>query len=63
MTSDNCPLLTYRVRVGHHEFRVIARDAAEAVELTRRLLVRELPRLYDVIHNLSKTRFEVENAA
>jgi hypothetical protein len=63
MTTDNRTLLTYRVRVGHHEFRVIAHDAAEAVEVTRRQLARELPRLYDVIRTLAETRFQVEHAA
>jgi hypothetical protein len=63
MTTDHRTLLTYRVRVGHHEFRVKARDAAEAVELARRQLARELPRLYDVIRSLAETRFQVEHAA
>lgn len=63
MTTDNRTLLTYRVRVGHHEFRVKARDASEAMELARRQLARELPRLYDVIHSLAESRFQVEHAA
>ena len=63
MTTDNRPLLNYRVRVGHHEFRVKARDAAEAIVLARRQLGRELPRLYDLIRNLTATQFQVEHAA
>jgi len=63
MTTDNRTLLTYRVRVGHHEFRVKARDADEAVLLARRQLARELPRLYDIIRNLAESRFVVEHAA
>ena len=45
MTTDNRPLLTYRVRVGHHEFQIKARDVTEAIFLARRQLSRELPRL------------------
>jgi hypothetical protein len=63
MTTDNRPLLTYQIRVGHLQFRVKARDAAEAIELTRRQLVRDLPRLYDVIRNLTAAQFQVEKAA
>ena len=36
---------------------------AEAVEVARRKLGRELPRLYDLIRELEKTRFRVERAA
>ena len=63
MTTDNRTLVTYRVRVGHHDFRVRARDAAEAVEVARRQLARELPRLYDVIRKLTESQFQVEHAA
>ena len=63
MTTDNRTLVTYRVRVGHHDFRVRARDAAEAVEVARRQLARELPRLYDVICKLTESQFQVEHAA
>jgi hypothetical protein len=63
MTTDNRTLISYRVRVCHHEFRVRARDAAEAVALARRQLAQELPRLYDVIRLLEESRFQVEHAA
>jgi hypothetical protein len=63
MTTDNRPLLTYRIRIGHHDFQVKARDAAEAVEIARRQLGRELPRLYDLIRNLAATRFQVDATA
>jgi hypothetical protein len=49
--------------VGHHEIHIKARDAAEAILLARRQLGRELPRLYDVIRNLTSTQFQVEHAA
>lgn len=63
MTTDNRTIISYRVRVGHHKFRVKARDAAEAVLLARRQLARELPRLYDIIRDLEESRFQVEHAA
>jgi hypothetical protein len=63
MTIDNRPFLTYRVRIGHHDLRVKARDVAEAVEIARRQLGRELPRLYDLIRNLTAAKFQVEAPA
>jgi hypothetical protein len=63
MTTENRPLLTYRVHIGHHDLCVKACDAAEAIELARRQLSRELPRLYDVIRALTAARFRVEAAA
>jgi hypothetical protein len=62
MTTDHRPLLTYRIRIGHHDFQVKAHDAAEAVEIARRKLGRELPRLYDIIRNLNAARFQVDAA-
>jgi hypothetical protein len=63
MTTDHRPLVNYQIRVGHLQFRVKARDAAEAIELVRRQLARDLPRLYDVIRKLTTTQFHVERAA
>jgi hypothetical protein len=63
MTTDNRPLLTYRVRVAHHEFKIKAHDAAEAILLAKRQLSHELPRLYDVIRKLAESNFQVEHAA
>jgi hypothetical protein len=60
--NDNRPLKTYHVRVGHWEIRLKARSAEEAIELARREMARELPRLYDVIRTLTATRFQVEAA-
>jgi hypothetical protein len=54
--------LTYRIRVGHYEVCVKARDEDEAVALARRQMARELPRLYDVICTLTTARFQVEPA-
>jgi hypothetical protein len=63
MIPEQATLKTYRIRVGHWEVRVAARDADEAIELARRHLAQELPRLYDVIRNLTAARFQVEAAA
>jgi hypothetical protein len=61
--TENQPLKTYRIRVGHWEIQLKAHDADEAIALARRHMARELPRLYDVIRNLTANRFQVEHAA
>jgi len=63
MREQHDSLKAFRVRVGHWELRLKARDADEAMQLARRRLARELPRLYDVIQNLTTARFQVEAAA
>jgi hypothetical protein len=63
MKFENGTLKTYRVRVGHWEINLQARDAEEAIQLARRQMARELPRLYDVIRTLTAARFQVEAAA
>lgn len=63
MSNHDPPLKTYRVRVGHWEVCVRAADAEEAIRMARRQLARDLPRLYDVIQNLTTARFQVEAAA
>jgi hypothetical protein len=61
--NENQQRKAYRIRVGHWEIRVNAQSADEAIALARRQMARELPRLYDVIKNLTPTRFQVEAAA
>ncbi len=63
MNSETQELKLYRVRVGRWEIRVKARDADEAIEVARRQMARELPRLYDVIQALTPARFQIEAAA
>ena len=60
MTTDNRDAENFRVRVGHWEIRVQAHDAEEAIQLARRQLARELPRLYDVIRSADGRPFQVE---
>ena len=61
--TANQPLEVYLVRVGHWEVRLKARDGEEAIRLARLQMARELPRLYDVIRELTASRFQVEAAA
>jgi hypothetical protein len=63
MNTENHPLKTYVIRVGHYEIRLKAHDAEEAITLARRQMAHELPRLYDIIRSLTTSRFQVEPAA
>ena len=63
MASKENALSTYLVRVGHWQIRLEAHNADEAIALARRHLSREMPRLYDLIRELTASRFQVENAA
>jgi hypothetical protein len=63
MINDHEPLKSFRVRVGHWEDSLKARNAEEAIQLARQTMARELPRLYDVIRSLTANRFQVEAAA
>jgi hypothetical protein len=63
MHTNDLPFKYYHVRVGHWEIRVQAHSVDEAIELARRHLSAELPRLYDVIRAMTATRFQVEAAA
>lgn len=56
---DQLPLETYRVKLGHLEVSVRCRGAQEAVRMARQQLSHDLPRLYDVIHQLEADRFRV----
>ena len=63
MTTSRQALKTFLVRVGHWEIQLKAHSAEEAIQLARRAMACELPRLYDVITKLTETRFQVEAAA
>ena len=54
---------TYRVQVGHAEVCVTGRSVQEAIQLARRKLSIELPRLYDVIQSMDESQFRVQPAA
>jgi hypothetical protein len=63
MNANHDTLKTFRIRVGHWEIELKAHDAEEAIQLARRAMACELPRLYDVIRALTANRFQVEAAA
>lgn len=63
MTSNYRPQEVFLVRVGHWEVRLKARDGEDAIRLARLQMARELPRLYDVIRELTASKFQVEAAA
>lgn len=63
MTTDSRPIRDFQIQVGHWKLRVRARGADEAIELARRKLSHELPRLYDVIRAMEPARFQIEDAA
>ena len=63
MNTNNRAQQSFRVRVGHCEIQVKAHDNEEAIQIARRQLARELPRLYDVIRSLTVSRFQVEAVA
>jgi hypothetical protein len=56
---DERPLESYRVKLGHLEVSVRCRGAQEAVRIARQQLSQDLPRLYDVIHQLEADRFRI----
>ena len=61
MSYRQQPRLTrFRVEVGHSQVIVLARDAAEAVREARLALGRDMPRLWDVIHQLDDGQFVVQ---
>jgi hypothetical protein len=63
MTMYEQSLQTFLVRVGHWQVRIKAHDTNEAIRVARLQMARDLPRLYDVIRELTPSRFEVEAAA
>jgi hypothetical protein len=63
MVSSPATMIRYRVRLGHMEVAVLARDEVEALVLARRALAQELPRFYDLIRALKPERFELKEAA
>ena len=52
-------LMSFFVRVGHARVRVRGSNVADAIRQARRQLALELPRMWDVIHALDESQFEV----
>ena len=53
----------FEVTVGHKTVTVECATKDEAVEMARRQMCLELPRMWDVIHSLEDERFQVSRAA
>jgi len=53
------PLLEYEVRVGHIRVIVNGGSREDAIVQARRKMSREMPRMWDVIHALASSRFNV----
>lgn len=53
----------YQVKLGHSEILVRGRDEVEALRCARKQFGAELPRLWDVIYQLSETQFEIRKVA
>jgi len=56
------PVISYRVRVGHAEVTVRSHSQAEAIQMARRQLCSDMPRLWDVIHRMDDRQFLVDPA-
>lgn len=57
--NSAAPKLDYEVRVGFMRVEVRGVNQAEAIRNARQKLCAELPRMWDVIHALADSRFEV----
>jgi hypothetical protein len=57
--SPSGDMTTYRVQVGHTSTTVQGRSVEDAIREARRLLCNEMPRMWDMIHKLDDSRFEV----
>jgi hypothetical protein len=51
---------TFHVQVGHARVTVRCETREQALQMARRQLGNELPRLYDIIHQLDPARFRIE---
>lgn len=58
--ASESDLRQYRVQLGLNRVTVASRNEHEAILAARRLLCRELPRMWDVIAQLEPHRFAVE---
>ena len=53
------PQLDYEVKVGHTAVWVRAGSRDDAIKQARLKLSQDMPRLWDVIHGLAESRFDV----
>jgi hypothetical protein len=60
MTSNNdLDTKYFEVSLGHATVFVYGKSIPEAIAEARKLLCKELPRMWDVIHSLDAQRFQV----
>ena len=52
----------YQVQIGHHRLRLEGASREEAIAQARQILAQDMPRLWDVIHDLDESRFQVRTA-
>jgi hypothetical protein len=57
--NSSRPQLEFEVKVGHTRVVVQGATQEEAISNARKQLSREMPRMWDVIHNLDTSRFDV----
>ena len=62
MNAHNESVTQYNVQVGHWRVQVAGRDSSDAIEHARRLMLADMPRLWDVIMKMTAERFTVEAA-
>jgi hypothetical protein len=60
MSSDRSLTKKYRVKLGLFEFEIECRSKDEAIRLARTKLSDDMPRLYDVIHDIEDPEFQVD---
>ena len=60
MTSESAPRRKYRVKVGFSEVLVECSSKEEAIQLARKKLSSDMPRLYDVIQSIEDKKFDVQ---
>jgi hypothetical protein len=63
MQHDTHRTRNFRVRLGHLQVVVRARDPSDAIALARKHWGMELPRLWDVIYQKREQEFVVEELA
>ena len=56
------PQLEYEVQVGFMRVEVLGTSREDAIQKARKKLCQEMPRMWDVIHQLADSRFDVTRA-
>jgi len=59
MPEQSSHVISFRVQVGHASVEVDSENQEQAIAAARRKLADQLPRLWDVIHQMPVERFQV----